>query len=204
MPLIDSMGDCDVWVSGISFIEEQWTKPEVFSQLGITDEGITKSPQIQASFVCARKSEMSCGFIREWLELCSRPELITPLKPGEFRGECLDHREDQSLLSVLCKLRGIKIHRSPYVAPIYRPMLHPKGELKKLVKKLLGMKSSVPVWSNARRGNYDYEDTYQPCIYHHRIRRAGSILSMLRQVLSGMNLSRGSKFLLKCILAMKN
>ena len=150
MPLIESMGDCDVWVSGISLLEEQWTKSE------------------------------------------------------EFRGECLAHREDQSCLSVLCKLKGIKIHRPPYIAPRYYRMFHPKTELKKLVKKLLGIKSPAPVWANARRGNPVYDDTYSPCIFHHRIRRAGSILSVMMQVICEMSLRRSPKFLLKCILAMKN
>ena len=88
-PLIDSMRDADIWVSDIPYIEEQWTKPEVFARLGITSAEIKSSAQIQGSFVLARKSKMSCEFVREWLKMCATPELIKPLEPGEPHGVCI-------------------------------------------------------------------------------------------------------------------
>ena len=181
MPLIDSMGESDIWVSDIPYIEEQWTKPEVFTRLEITDPAIKSSQQIQGSFVIARKSEMSCEFIREWLRLCTQPELIKPLELGEYHGECIEHREDQSLLSVLCKIRGIKSHRNPAVLP-----LGIKRRIKTKIKKLLG----IPIkWQEARYVKLIHEsDKYSPCIYHHRIRRADSILSVFLQVIRGTRL----------------
>ena len=199
MPLIESMGDCDVWVSGISLIEEQWTKPEVFVRLGATDESIRKSPLIQGGFVLVRKSEMSTEFVSKWLELCSRPELLMPLEPNEPKGECIEHREDQSLLSVLCKLRGIKAHKPPCVLPKYYRLLHPKSELKKLVKKLLGIKPPVHKWAAAKSVKVVYEDTYSPCIYLHRIRKAGSVFSVVVQALRGMGPRLAMKFIAGCV-----
>ena len=120
MPVIESMGESDIWVSDITCVEEQWTKPEVFKLLGIDDrEDIKKSRQIQSGFVLCRKSETSIKFINEWLNLCSRPELITPLKKGEYKGTCIEHREDQSMLSVLCKIHNIKAHMRAHFVPLH-------------------------------------------------------------------------------------
>ena len=179
-PLIDSMGDCDVWVSNISMIEEQWTKPQVFDTLGITDEAIKTSGQVQGSFVLVRKSDYSVSFIKEWLSLCIRPELIKPLESGDYHGECIEHREDQSMLSILSKMRGIKAHKDPSVMPKYHPVIVPK--LKLLVKKLIGWKIPPQVsWKGAKRVQLVQDDTYAPCIYIHRIRKAHSVLSVIWQ-----------------------
>ena len=178
MPLIESMGESDIWVSNITTVEEQWTKPKVFELLGIDDPEIKSSAQIQASFFLARKSEMSCNFVREWLNLCTRPELIKPLGPGEFHGKCIEHREDQSLLSVSCKLRGIKPHKNPSFGP--RRL---KEGIKYKVKKLLGVLRRGKESESA--GVIFSDDKYSPCIYHHRIRRAHSIRSVILQVIKG-------------------
>ena len=186
-PLIDSMGDCDVWVSNISFIEQQWTKPQVFELLGITDESIKTSPQIQGSFVLCRKSERSVSLIREWLSMCVRPELIKPLEPEEPNGECIEHREDQSMLSVLCKLRGITPHKSPAILPKPRPILR---RIKLLVKKLIGRETHPnKSWAGAIHPELIHNDTYSPCIYHHRIRKARSMSSVALQTLKGLGIS---------------
>ena len=199
MPLIKSMGDNDIWVSNIAFIEEEWTKPEIFSQLGITDEGIKTSGQVQGGFFLARKSEKSCAFVREWLGLCSRPELIMPLEPGEYHGECIENREDQSLLSVLSKLRGIKAHKPPFIAPKYFRLFHPVMVLKNTVKRITGRyvppKYTSPWGREPKRVKNVYDDIYSPCIYLHRIRRAGSVFSVIRQAAQGL----GPRMTLKII-----
>ena len=200
MPLISSMGDSDVWVSNISLIEEQWTKPQVFDELGITDEGIKCSGQVQSGFVLVRKSEKSVAFVREWLSLCVRPELIKPLEPGEYKGECLEHREDQSMLSVLSKMRGIKAHKNPSIMPTYNyePVIIPK--IKLFIKKLIGWKippktpkGPPPPWVYAKRVQQVYDDTYSPCIYLHRIRRAKSVISVAYQIMRGMGFKAAVK-----------
>ncbi|MBQ6773243.1 MAG: hypothetical protein IJP48_04180 [Synergistaceae bacterium] len=124
----------DIWVTDIAFINRQWTKPKVFELLGISSrEDIKNSRQVQGGFVFVRKSQESINFIREWLELVQRPELITPLRPDEDYGECIEHREDQSLLSIVSKLRGVKPHKEPYIAPSYH-------SFRELIKDLLGAK----------------------------------------------------------------
>ena len=180
--LIDSMNG-DIWVSNIELIERQWTKPEVFNLLDIHDENIKNSNQIQASFILLRKSEQSIKFISEWLELARRPELLKPLEPDEFHGDCIEHREDQSLLSILCKLHGIKPHKNPVILPRYnsfRSMI--KSQIRK-IKKFLGLPIKLKpkgAWDAAiiNEPRHD-EDKYSRCIFHHRIRKADSMYSLI-------------------------
>lgn len=109
--MIKQMQNSDIWVSDIPLIEKQWTKPAVLKFLD-ADSFIENSPQIQASFIIIKKSKESLAFVQEWLDLCRKPELILPIE-NEEKGDCLEHREDQSILSVLCKKKGIVAHRDP-------------------------------------------------------------------------------------------
>lgn len=111
-PIIDEMQG-DIWVSNLPLIEKQWTKKSVLDTLCKNHPDIAHTNQIQASFLLIRKSEESVKFIEEWLELCCNPKLLNPLGNGEEAGECISHREDQSLLSVLCKLKGVIPGRDP-------------------------------------------------------------------------------------------
>lgn len=111
-PLIEAMTD-DVFVTDLPFIEEQWTKPRVFTELCQKGDVDRQSNQIQASFIMLRKSRESEDFVRNWLGLCCRIELISPEEGDGIDGALLAHREDQSLLSILCKKKGIQPHKDP-------------------------------------------------------------------------------------------
>ena len=112
--IFETMDDSDLWISDIPLIEKQWTKPIVFQRLGVSHrEDILNSNQIQGGFVGVRKSKQSVELIREWLINCCDKELLLPLSEDEEKGECIAHREDQSLLSVLSKIKGIKCHKDP-------------------------------------------------------------------------------------------
>lgn len=112
--LFESMKDSDLWVSNIPLIEKQWTKPAVISEMGASGrEDILNSNQIQGGFVAVRKSPFTVDFIAEWLSKCCNARLLLPLSENEEKGECISHREDQSILSILCKLYGIRPHRDP-------------------------------------------------------------------------------------------
>ena len=112
--IFESMKESDVWVSDIPLIEKQWTKPSVIHELGVSNcEDILESNQIQGGFIAIRKSRFSVSFVDEWLSLCCERRLLLPLVENEEKGDCISHREDQSILSVLCKLHGIQAHRDP-------------------------------------------------------------------------------------------
>ena len=112
--IFDAMNETDLWVSDIPLIEKQWTKPIVFQRLGVLERAdILNSNQIQGGFVGIRKSTASVSFVRDWLTYCCNRELLLPLSEDEEIGDCIAHREDQSLLSVLCKVNEVKTHRDP-------------------------------------------------------------------------------------------
>lgn len=106
----------DIYVSSISLVEWQFTKADCFRLLDCDKEDVKNSAQIQSGFIGIRKTASSVKFIRKWLELCCDLTLLSGDKtalglqnPAGF----VAHREDQSLLSLLCKMGGVKPHRDP-------------------------------------------------------------------------------------------
>ena len=138
--IINTMDDSDVWVSDNVFIEEQCTKEDVFHLLECTDERYRKSNQIQAQFICIRKSAKSLAFVKKWLDISSDLNFMGPdnIKLGLTNCEEFKyHRYDQSLLSLLVKKNNIKPHINPLLigypnkfAPIFyrngNPVMHPE------------------------------------------------------------------------------
>lgn len=115
-PLLKSM-DQDIWVAELPLVEHQWTKSSCFTMMDMEEAKYKDSNQIQASFLCVRKSACSVSFIKKWLDLCRNYDLISPEEninwTNEEYPEFIAHREDQSILSLLCKREGIKPHRDP-------------------------------------------------------------------------------------------
>lgn len=112
--IFDGMTDCDIWVLDIPLIEREWTKPALIETMGIDEiDSILNSNQIQATIIGIRKSDASMAFVKKWYELCCNPVLLWPMRSDEPHGECKSHREDQSILSVLCKVQEIKAHHAP-------------------------------------------------------------------------------------------
>lgn len=105
-----SVSDSDVWVSDLPLLEWQFTKEKVFRTLGA--EEFADTNQIQANFIAVRKSAKSLAFVREWLDYCGRYELMSPSDESEREG-FVAHRQDQSILSLLCKKHGIRPHLDP-------------------------------------------------------------------------------------------
>ena len=93
----------------LSFLESAWTKGDLFDFFGVRNAAdITDTPQRIGGVIFLVKSETSMELVRTWLEVCqNHPDLISdapsqsPNLPG-FQ----EHRHDQSVLSILSKLRG--------------------------------------------------------------------------------------------------
>lgn len=114
--IIRTMYDNDIWVSESNFIEEFYTKEDAFHILNCTDDKYRKTNQIQAQFFCARKSSSSTAFVKEWLDNACNYSLICPenVQSGFENVACfVEHRFDQSILSLLVKKHEIKPHFSP-------------------------------------------------------------------------------------------
>lgn len=114
--IIRTMDDNDVWIPCNPLQEWQFTKIDAFRLMNIEEKRFFNSAQAQASYICVRKSEKSIKFIKEWLDLCCDKNLLYPdnvlskmNNPIGFVG----HREDQSILSLLCKKNGVRFHSDP-------------------------------------------------------------------------------------------
>ena len=96
--------------------ERQYTRKSVVEKLsGSLSDKVASSNQDMASFIGVKKT---LDTVREdhvigtWLDLCQVPELLMdqPRSSDEFE-EFIDHRHDQSLWSLVSKLRNV--HKAP-------------------------------------------------------------------------------------------
>lgn len=89
---------------------ENWTKATTLKQMGNLSTNILHSPPIQASFSIWRKTSVSMELAAEWNDKSRHISLI-----GDYNTqtdipnhpEFIDHRHDQSILSILCYQRGL-------------------------------------------------------------------------------------------------
>jgi len=112
--IFESMANEDVWVTDTPLIEKQFTKPSLFSRMGCEEKKFTDTRQIQATFIGVRKTVATMRLIEEWYTLCADYDCLTPEeKSATYPDYYVAHREDQSILSLLCKKYGINPHQDP-------------------------------------------------------------------------------------------
>jgi hypothetical protein len=101
------------------FIEGAWTKADVFHALDV-DYGIhSRTPQCWGGFMLIRKSFMSIRFVSQWLAYCQDYRLISDSPSVLPNGpEFIEHRHDQSILSLLAKKHDIRFFRFPEDSPL--------------------------------------------------------------------------------------
>lgn len=115
--LILSLRDDEkIWVSDCPLLESCFTKPICFNKLEC-DESVINSNQIQATYLMLVCCDETREFVREWLHYCEDYELMSPegsISLEYNKGtQFVAHREDQSILSLLCNKKGIKAHKDP-------------------------------------------------------------------------------------------
>lgn len=89
---------------------ENWTKATTLKQMGNLSTNILHSPPVQTSFSIWRKTSVSMELAAEWNDKSRHLSLI-----GDYNTqtdipnhpEFIDHRHDQSILSILCYQRGL-------------------------------------------------------------------------------------------------
>lgn len=108
----------DIIPFALPLIESEWTKKECFDAVfGNTSGGgnYLRTNQILATYIIIRNSEQSRRFIDEWLYLmqdkrCCWPQNITT---AENPNNYIEHRDDQSVFSLLCKKYGLSAFKDP-------------------------------------------------------------------------------------------
>jgi hypothetical protein len=91
-----------------SYMEGAWTKMDVFHALNMEWAIHACTPQSWGGFLLLRKSFDSISFIAKWLTYCEDYRLISDLPSPGNMPEFIEHRHDQSILSLLAKKHNIK------------------------------------------------------------------------------------------------
>lgn len=113
-PIFKLIEEEKIYVTDTPLIEKQFTKKIVFQKMDCMEEKYYVSNQIQSGFIGLKKNEYTVNFAKEWLKLCEDEEMLNPSILNEGIDETFyAHREDQSLLSLLCKKNNIKAHLDP-------------------------------------------------------------------------------------------
>ena len=89
-------------------LEQSYTKKLAFTLMGATP-GMWDTSQVWAGFLAFKKTEASLKFVAEWLRNCQLPEILTD-KVNDEHATFIDHRHDQSVLSLTAKKAGIPFH----------------------------------------------------------------------------------------------
>jgi len=97
-------------------LNRTWTKRDCFVLMGCDEEKHHNSEQTTASFQIYIKNSRSLGFLKEYLHYCQLGDIITDspntLKMDNF-SDFIDHRHDQSVLSLLAVKHDIGLFRDP-------------------------------------------------------------------------------------------
>jgi hypothetical protein len=99
----------------------EWTHPKVISSIGIDSE-VLKERNLAANVICFSSSdEEATNLIEKWIYLSKIKELIAP--EGSSR---LNHRQDQSLLTVLAYKTGLVTYGNLAEFPrrVFRILVH--------------------------------------------------------------------------------
>lgn len=97
---------CTSWVE---VFEKRWTKGDIFDYFSCRNNNeITNSPQIAATQIYLKKCKASMDFVSEWERICCTNLSLIDDSPSISPNSIffLENRHDQSLFSVLFKLRG--------------------------------------------------------------------------------------------------
>lgn len=95
----------------LPYLEKNWTKGDLFVHFGVqSNKNITHSWQLMATSFVLRKCDHVMSMINEWNTVMSNYDLINdiPSKYSNYLG-FTEHRHDQSVFSVIRKLRGSEI-----------------------------------------------------------------------------------------------
>lgn len=101
--------------AGLPYQCGHWTKRDCFVLMGCDEPRYHQAPMADASMVVIRNGSYGRRFIDEWLTFASRAEIITDVdsSTGPELPDFVDHRHDQSILSLLAVRHGLPLFRGP-------------------------------------------------------------------------------------------
>jgi hypothetical protein len=129
-PLIEELtrSGQDIMLFEVPLEEVNWTMPQALDILN-ADETQRKSNQILGGFILVKKNQETVNFLRLWLDACQNPLLMIN-KGMDTDGKVVNHRFDQSLISVLAKKNNYKFFRDPTQYGEFPEMYRTHGKLR--------------------------------------------------------------------------
>lgn len=105
----DNNPEGKIWTNNI------WTKSDCFNLMGLNKEKYFYGNQINAAYICFRKTKYSIKFFKYFQKLCENYNIISDANniTNNFNKDFYDHRHDQSILSLLSIRYKITIKRDP-------------------------------------------------------------------------------------------
>lgn len=100
-----------VFLTQNPLLEKQWTKVECFQELGCVGKEYSETGQAVGGYILVKKDAAAINFINDYYELCCKYYLLDDSKTDQQIDEFIDHRHDQSLLSLLAKKRKYSFFR---------------------------------------------------------------------------------------------
>lgn len=99
-----------------NFPNSIWTKRDCFILMDCDNETFWRSQHCDASFSLFRKCEQSIGFLNEWLKFARDGRILTDIPNvcgQENLSGFIEHRWDQSILSILAQKYLLDLYRMP-------------------------------------------------------------------------------------------
>ncbi|OPA80468.1 hypothetical protein BVG16_06995 [Paenibacillus selenitireducens] len=141
-----------IFLTELPLLEKQWTKMECFHELKCMDEKYRETPQVIATYIMLKKDENSIKLMNEYYNLCCKYQLLDDSKEMKQDPKFIDHRHDQSLLSLLAKMNNVSFHRDITQYGI-RPFLYTAAGREYMIKSYRN--SSYPqILLSYRKGNW--------------------------------------------------
>lgn len=108
--------DEPLFVTDIPLMECNWSKPSCIEYFNA--EKLRLTNQIQSGYIFFIVNEFTRKFFHEYFDICQGTQLLISEGLGkydpvakDYGDQFVSHREDQSILSIMCKMRGIRAHR---------------------------------------------------------------------------------------------
>lgn len=111
--LLEESGQ-SIMLFDLPLVEIQWSKQLLFDKLEANEHRYQFSNQRSGSVMIFKKDAQTVKFVMEWLELCKQEELLDYMPAKDTKNEFfLNHREDQSIISLLSKKYNIQSFSDP-------------------------------------------------------------------------------------------
>jgi hypothetical protein len=92
--------------------EKYFTKTDLFDYFNVMyNDKVVETPQVAATIILLRKDTNTIGFLNEWYKVYTDNFWLVDDTESNIPNaiEFVEHRHDQSVFSILCKLRGAEL-----------------------------------------------------------------------------------------------